>query len=106
MKLFSVAALLALLVPAALAGNQPIKSFVVSYPDNTPDSVVDQAIEAIQMAGGFITHRYNLIKGFAATAPAQAMELVSTLGEGYNAYVEEDSTVSIYSQIVKVGPGS
>jgi hypothetical protein len=41
---------------------QPQKSVIVSYPADTPDSVLSQAKEAILQAGGFITHEYNIIK--------------------------------------------
>jgi hypothetical protein len=50
------------LVTAALAVTQPQKAVIVSYPDETPDSVVEQAKDAIKAAGGFITHEYKLIK--------------------------------------------
>jgi hypothetical protein len=40
----------------------PQKAVVVTYPENTPDSVMDQAKQAIINAGGMITHEYKLIK--------------------------------------------
>lgn len=38
------------------------KSVIVSYPSETPDSIVDQAKQAIKDSGGVITHEYQLIK--------------------------------------------
>ncbi|KKA16783.1 hypothetical protein T310_9603 [Rasamsonia emersonii CBS 393.64] len=60
MKLFLVVFLCSL-VQVALAV-QPHKSFVVTYPQDTPDSVLGQAKQAIKDAGGIITHEYHLIK--------------------------------------------
>jgi Mrp family chromosome partitioning ATPase len=50
------------LATAALAATVPQKAVIVSYPDETPDSVVNQAMDAIREAGGMITHEYRLIK--------------------------------------------
>lgn len=38
------------------------KSVLVTYPPETPDSVVSQAKQAVVDAGGVITHEYTLIK--------------------------------------------
>jgi hypothetical protein len=38
------------------------KSVIISYPSETPDSVLDQAKQAIKDSGGVITHEYQLIK--------------------------------------------
>lgn len=40
----------------------PQKAVIVTYPEGTPDSVMDQAMSAIKEAGGVITHEYKLIK--------------------------------------------
>lgn len=45
------------------------KSVIVSYPEGTPDSVLDQAKDAIRQAGGQITHEYTLIR-YVETAHA------------------------------------
>jgi len=50
------------LITFAMATPQPQKNIIVSYPDETPDSVVQQAKDAIISAGGTITHEYKLIK--------------------------------------------
>jgi Mrp family chromosome partitioning ATPase len=50
------------LATATLGVNVPQKAVIVSYPDETPDSVVNQAMDAIKDAGGMITHEYRLIK--------------------------------------------
>lgn len=49
-------------ITMVLAAVQPQKSVIVSYPNDTPDSIVDQAKDAIIAAGGVITHEYKLIK--------------------------------------------
>ena len=46
------------------------KSVIVTYPDGTPNSVLDQAKKAITDAGGVITHEYNLVK-YAPGLPPQ-----------------------------------
>lgn len=38
------------------------KSVIVTYPPETPDSIVNQAKKAVTDAGGVITHEYKLIK--------------------------------------------
>jgi Mrp family chromosome partitioning ATPase len=58
LAIFSILALVAVVLGAAM----PQKAVIVSYPDETPDSVVDQAKSAIKAAGGMITHEYKLIK--------------------------------------------
>ncbi|KAL2007141.1 hypothetical protein VTN00DRAFT_8579 [Thermoascus crustaceus] len=92
---------LALLVLSILLGllsfTQAVKtqkSFVVTYPHDTPDSVLNQAKQAITDAGGVITHEYQLIKGFAAKASANVIESVSTLSAAYNPFIEEDKVVT------------
>lgn len=47
--IFSVLALIA----AALAVQMPQKSVIVTYPQDTPDRVIDQAMDAIKAAGGY-----------------------------------------------------
>ncbi|KAF7960007.1 hypothetical protein EAE96_001608 [Botrytis aclada] len=72
----------------------PQKSVIVSYPDDTPNDVVQQAMDAIKKAGGIITHEYKLIKGFAAKAPAQVLVTVQAWGNDYHAVIEEDQVVN------------
>ncbi|KAF7868336.1 hypothetical protein EAF04_004868 [Stromatinia cepivora] len=79
---------------AALSAALPQKAVIVSYPDNTPDDVVQKAMDAIKAAGGMITHEYILIKGFAAKAPAQVLVTVQSWGNDYHAIIEEDQIVS------------
>lgn len=40
----------------------PQKPVVVSFPDNTPSSVIDKAIEEIKKDGGIITHEYCVFR--------------------------------------------
>jgi len=73
----------------------PQKSVVITYPQSTPGWVLDKAKEAIISAGGFITHEYHIFKGFAATAPAKAFEIVGSLSTEYAPTIEEDQIVSV-----------
>ena len=58
LAIFSILALLTVVMAAA----QPQKAVIVSYPNDTPDSIIDAAKDAIVAAGGVITHEYKLIK--------------------------------------------
>ena len=55
--MFSV--LLALLLVSVLAQTSPQKAVMVSYKQETPNSVLEQAKEAIRQAGGVITHEFS-----------------------------------------------
>ncbi|KAH8904012.1 endopeptidase inhibitor-like protein [Coniochaeta sp. PMI_546] len=70
------------------------KSVIVSYPADTPNSVLDQAKDAIKESGGIITHEYQLIKGFAATVGEKVLENIAAWGAPYQALIEEDQVVS------------
>ncbi|PVH82790.1 hypothetical protein DL98DRAFT_513513 [Cadophora sp. DSE1049] len=91
---FTIISVLAL-VAVAFAATMPQKAVIISYPDNTPTSVIDDAMTAIKAAGGMITHEYKLIKGFAAKAPAKALEAVQIAGNDWHAVIEEDQMVSV-----------
>jgi hypothetical protein len=60
------------LVAVVLGSQVPQKAVIVTYPDNTPDSVLDQAKDAIKAAGGIITHEYKLIKWVYTLPPSHA----------------------------------
>ncbi|KAF2741927.1 hypothetical protein M011DRAFT_482120 [Sporormia fimetaria CBS 119925] len=85
--------LFALLATYAMAV-APFKRVIISYPNETPQKVVDDAMKAIEDAGGKITHKYNIIKGFAAIAPAVVLEKVEVMSTKYPAEVEEDGIVT------------
>ena len=60
MKFYLASLFLALMFALlATASKLPKKSVVVSYPKDTPDHVVEQAMEGIRKAGGYITHEYS-----------------------------------------------
>ncbi|KAF2033521.1 hypothetical protein EK21DRAFT_58431 [Setomelanomma holmii] len=71
----------------------PHKSVIMSWPNDTPDSVVEEAKQAIIAAKGTITHEYNIIKGFACTGPASIFEKVSTMNADHKPEIEEDGIV-------------
>ena len=60
MRLLKYLAVLGL-IPAAI-GIAVQKPVVITYPEDTPNSVLDQAKQAIIDAGGIITHEYQLLK--------------------------------------------
>lgn len=70
------------------------KQVVITYESSTPDWVLRDAKATIVAAGGVITHEYNLIKGFAATAGDKVLATVKTMGSQYQALIEEDKVVS------------
>jgi hypothetical protein len=49
-------------VLGVLSAQVPQKAVIVTYPEDTPDYVLDKAMAAIEAAGGMITHEYKLIK--------------------------------------------
>ncbi|KAJ5090389.1 hypothetical protein N7532_009073 [Penicillium argentinense] len=96
------------LLPLALAA-QSLKSVIVTFPKGTPARVIDQAKDSLVASGGVITHEYLrlsqsmalinprtnvLSSGFAAEAPATALETISTQSEEYKPIIEEDQVVS------------
>jgi len=96
MKLIAYLAAALTIISGALAVDVQ-KQVIISYPDDTPDWVIAEAKEAIIKAGGAITHEYNLIKGFAATAGEKILANVKAMGSQFQALVEEDQVVGIVS---------
>ncbi|KAF1353354.1 hypothetical protein BDV97DRAFT_346367 [Delphinella strobiligena] len=87
--------LIALFVVFAYA-SAPLKQVIVSYPNDTPDSVLEKAKAAIKEAGGVITHEYNIIKAFAANAPAKVLDTIKAMsGDQYAAEIEEDQVITV-----------
>jgi Mrp family chromosome partitioning ATPase len=62
MKLLLLTYLLGCLFALTVFAIAPQKAVVVTYPEDTPDSVMDQAKDTIRKAGGIITHDYKIIK--------------------------------------------
>lgn len=61
MKL-SIIATLAAVLAIASGAVQPQKQVIVSYPENTPNSVIEAAMNEIKAAGGIITHEFKVFK--------------------------------------------
>lgn len=55
--LILLAFVLAMLVAGATDNHRAV---IVSYPNDTPESVLDQAKQTIQNDGGSITHEYSM----------------------------------------------
>ncbi|KUI67318.1 hypothetical protein VM1G_03293 [Cytospora mali] len=71
------------------------KQFLISFPQSTADSVVQEAKQKIIDAKGFITHEYTLIKGFAASAGEKVYEDLQVWAQSSGASVEEDKVATI-----------
>ncbi|KAI0878524.1 hypothetical protein GGS24DRAFT_443220 [Hypoxylon argillaceum] len=71
------------------------KAIIMSFPQGTPDEIVNRAMDEIRKAGGTVTHEYKLLKGFAAKAPQKIIESVTTWSSEYHAVIEEDQIVEI-----------
>jgi len=92
--LFVLTSLLSVLSLSA-AVKPPSKSAVVHYAQNIPDEILNKAMDAIRYGGGIVTHKYTLFKGFAATAPAKAFDVISSLSDGdYAPTIEEDTIIT------------
>lgn len=61
MRLFAILVTTLTFLSGAFAADI-LKSILVTYPPETPNSVVEQAKKAVVDAGGIITHEYTLIK--------------------------------------------
>ncbi|KAE8357662.1 hypothetical protein BDV27DRAFT_138919 [Aspergillus caelatus] len=68
---------------------------VVTYPKDTPPSVLENAMKSVIDAGGRITHKFQLINGFSADAPESAVQQISVQSAKYNPTIENDLPVSI-----------
>ncbi|KIW13648.1 hypothetical protein PV08_08839 [Exophiala spinifera] len=91
---FSILLLLAFVAYVfALSAHQ--KPVVISYPADTPPSVIEKAMEEVEKDGGIITHEYSLIKGFAAKVASATLDKISALAEDFKPYIEEDIIVRI-----------
>ncbi|KAK2732620.1 hypothetical protein FQN57_002597 [Myotisia sp. PD_48] len=78
-----------------MAATPGMKSVIVSFPNGTPDSVVQKAKDEIRNNGGKVTVEYTLIPGFAADAPEELLNRVKTLDSSHPATVEDDTIVSV-----------
>ncbi|KAL2359500.1 hypothetical protein RJZ56_007649 [Blastomyces dermatitidis] len=101
MKLYIFTLLLVFIATAAFAGVGPEKAILVSYPSDTPSSVIDAAMEAVEDAGGVITHKFG--KGFAATAPMTVFDTLSTLSDKHRPWIEEDQIVTLDGKLTSGG---
>ncbi|KAL8690038.1 MAG: hypothetical protein Q9218_004423 [Villophora microphyllina] len=81
---------------ASLAQAQ--RQVLVTYPDNTPPSIIQEAKKAIVAAGGEITKEYSFIKSFAATVSDEVLSSIHALSEPHRPIVEDDGTVNIQKQ--------
>ncbi|KAE8378722.1 hypothetical protein BDV26DRAFT_261087 [Aspergillus bertholletiae] len=68
---------------------------VVTYPEDTPPSVLEDAMKSVISEGGLITHKFELINGFSADASESAVRQISAQSAKYNPTIEKDISVSI-----------
>lgn len=113
MKFILATLVLALLGIAAAASPQQ-RQILITYPKDTPMSVVEEAKDVIRDAGGFITHDFgdysislsdcltltglDLIKGFIATTTAKVTTKIKALSTQYIPSIEDDSIASANGQ--------
>ena len=69
MKLAILSLLVALLAISVL-GKPHQRAVIVSYPEDTPDSVLTEAKDALRKSGGIITHEYSWSIPYLACAVA------------------------------------
>ncbi|KAI4126718.1 MAG: hypothetical protein LQ338_003621 [Usnochroma carphineum] len=99
MRVFNILVPLFGLVAISSATLAPAqRQVLVTYPADTPSSILQEAKEVIVAAGGKITEEYTLIKGFAATVSNEILNSVHTLSQSHKPTVEDDGTVRIQQQ--------
>ncbi|KAI4265476.1 MAG: hypothetical protein L6R38_009395 [Xanthoria sp. 2 TBL-2021] len=74
------------------------RQVLVTYPNDTPPSIIDQAKKAILATGGKITEEYSLIKSFAATVSSDVVDTLNALSSSHTPVVEDDQTITIQQQ--------
>ncbi|KAL8645919.1 MAG: hypothetical protein Q9210_006441 [Variospora velana] len=74
------------------------RQVLVTYPEDTPQSILQEAKEAVLAAGGKINEEFTLIKGFAATVSNEILDSVTTLSKSHRPIVEDDGMVTIQKQ--------
>jgi hypothetical protein len=90
---------LALFTFAALVAAKGKVTYLVTFPDNTPQHEVDKAASEVEGRGGVINHRYTLIKGFSVISDEDSMNtLRTTSNEKYKPTIEEDQVVYAFGQ--------
>lgn len=61
MRFFLVTLLFALFCASAWAVKPSQKAVIITYPEDTPPHEVDNAIKALEEAGGIVTHEYSML---------------------------------------------
>ncbi|KAL8911401.1 MAG: hypothetical protein Q9172_007681 [Xanthocarpia lactea] len=74
------------------------RQVLITYPHDTPPSIVESAKKAILATGGKITEEYSLIKSFAATLSSEAIDTINSLSSSHKPIVEDDQIVTIQKQ--------
>ncbi|KAK6339465.1 hypothetical protein TWF718_008878 [Orbilia javanica] len=69
-------------VAAMTNGKEDEVGWVVSFKDNTPQSIIDFTVKGLKKVGAEVTHEFSLIKGFVIKATQAAIDEFETI-EGY-----------------------
>ncbi|KAL2265349.1 hypothetical protein VTJ83DRAFT_6449 [Remersonia thermophila] len=93
MKPFAFILTILTLLCSSVMAVDVVKSVLITYPPETPASVINQAKKAVIDAGGIITHEYTLIRGFAAKVGEKVLQTVSAWGKEYQVLIEMDEEV-------------
>ncbi|KAL8994540.1 MAG: hypothetical protein Q9169_005523 [Polycauliona sp. 2 TL-2023] len=80
----------------ALASAQ--RQVLVTYPNDTPASVIEEAKSAVLATGGKITEEFSLIKSFAATVSSEMIDTLHALSTSHKPIVEDDQTMMTQQQ--------
>ncbi|KAI1003835.1 hypothetical protein K3495_g4370 [Podosphaera aphanis] len=75
------------------------KSVIVSFPEMTPQSVVDECKNQIIKEGGVIVHQYQIIKGFFAIVSSPMLDAIGKLDDVWKANIEDVHDVTASSQM-------
>lgn len=75
----------------------PNKYILTFKDDTTPEATVDQVKKAITAKGGKIGYEYSFIKGFAFSAPDQAIQYLKSTKDyaKFPFILEQDQVVSL-----------
>ncbi|EMC96330.1 hypothetical protein BAUCODRAFT_147958 [Baudoinia panamericana UAMH 10762] len=92
---FTLGLFILTLLAALCFATAPQKQYIISYPQDTPVSVLEDAKDAIVKAGGVIEHEYNLIKGYVVRMSANTLDKVQAMGSSNNVLIEEDKTINV-----------
>ncbi|CAL3967081.1 unnamed protein product [Diplocarpon coronariae] len=76
-------------------GLAPHENIIISWPKETSHELIEGAKKMIEDAGGVITKEFTIMKGIAASVPAETRELFDSIKNGFLGKIEPDQKVTI-----------